>query len=42
VGAATADRFVTVQGIRLHIIDSGGDKPALMLLHGIARHAHTT
>jgi pimeloyl-ACP methyl ester carboxylesterase len=39
--AATTDRFVTVNGLRLHVIDSGGEKPALILLHGIARHAHT-
>ena len=39
--AAAADRFVTVNGLRLHVVDSGGDKPALILLHGIARHAHT-
>src|SRR5258708_38089066 len=38
---APADRFVTVNGLRLHVLDSGGDKPALILLHGIARHAHT-
>jgi esterase len=36
-----ADRLVTVNGLRLHVLDSGGDKPALILLHGIARHAHT-
>lgn len=32
---------MTVNGLRLHVVDSGGDKPALILLHGIARHAHT-
>jgi esterase len=39
--AAAADRFVVVNGLRLHVVDSGGDKPPLILLHGIARHAHT-
>jgi pimeloyl-ACP methyl ester carboxylesterase len=41
VSAAGADKFVVVNGLRLHVVDSGGDKPALVLLHGIARHAHT-
>ena len=36
------DRFVTVGGLRLHYVDWGGaNKPTLVLLHGIARHAHT-
>lgn len=36
------DRFVTVNGLRLHYLDWGGpDKPPLLMLHGIARHAHT-
>src|SRR3984893_19432011 len=36
------DRFVTVNGLRLHYLDRGdATKPALVLLHGIARHAHT-
>jgi pimeloyl-ACP methyl ester carboxylesterase len=36
------DRFVTVGSLRLHYLDWGGpDKPPLILLHGIARHAHT-
>src|SRR5437764_7279399 len=39
--AQTTDRFVTVNGLRLHVLDSGGDRPPLILLHGIARHAHT-
>jgi pimeloyl-ACP methyl ester carboxylesterase len=39
--AAAADRFVAVNGLRLHVLDSGGGKPPLILLHGIARHAHT-
>src|SRR4029077_166080 len=37
-----ADRFATVNGLRLHYLDWGASaKPALILLHGIARHAHT-
>jgi pimeloyl-ACP methyl ester carboxylesterase len=42
---APADLFVpTVNNSRLHILDWGGPqpgKPTLILLHGIARHAHT-
>ena len=37
-----ADRFVTVSGLRLHYLEWGSSaKPAMVLLHGIARHAHT-
>ena len=37
-----ADRYATVNGLRLHYLDWGASaKPALILLHGIARHAHT-
>ena len=37
-----ADRFATVNGLRLHYLDWGGsEKPPLIMLHGIARHAHT-
>ncbi len=37
-----ADRFATVNGLRLHYLEWGdAAKPALILLHGIARHAHT-
>ena len=40
--AQYADRTVTVGGIRLHYLDWGNQtKPAMILLHGIARHAHT-
>jgi pimeloyl-ACP methyl ester carboxylesterase len=39
--AAAEDRFVAVNGLRLHVVDSGGANPPLILLHGIARHAHT-
>ncbi len=42
--SAPVDRFVTVNRLRLHLIEWSGpraDAPALILLHGIARHAHT-
>ena len=39
--AAPSDRFLTVNGLRLHLVDWGGSGPPLILLHGIARHAHT-
>jgi pimeloyl-ACP methyl ester carboxylesterase len=40
--AQYADRFVTVDGLRLHYLEWGDStKPAMILLHGIARHAHT-
>jgi pimeloyl-ACP methyl ester carboxylesterase len=36
------DRFVTVNGLRLHYLERGTtDKPALILIHGNERHAHT-
>lgn len=36
------DRFVTVNGLRLHFLDWGSEtKPPLILLHGIGRVAHT-
>ncbi|MBV8835374.1 MAG: alpha/beta hydrolase [Alphaproteobacteria bacterium] len=36
------DRHVTVNGLRLHYLDWGtAAEPPLILLHGIARHAHT-
>src|SRR5262245_1152240 len=39
---AFADRFVTANGMRLHYLDWGGaETPVILLLHGIARHAHT-
>jgi pimeloyl-ACP methyl ester carboxylesterase len=41
VAAQAADRFETVNGLTLHVVDSGGPNPPLILLHGIARHAHT-
>jgi esterase len=40
--AKYADRFITVNGLRLHYLEWGDSaKPAMILLHGIARHAHT-
>jgi pimeloyl-ACP methyl ester carboxylesterase len=33
------DRFVTRAGLRLHVVDHGGDGPALLLLHGGSAHA---
>lgn len=36
-----ADRFLTVNGLRLHYLDWGNDnKPPFIMLHGIARVAH--
>ena len=41
-GPAPEDRFVTVNGLRLHFLDWGNpEKPPLILLHGIGRVAHT-
>jgi pimeloyl-ACP methyl ester carboxylesterase len=40
--SGAADRFVTVNGLRLHYVEWGDPaKPPMILLHGIARHAHT-
>src|SRR6266576_4545690 len=40
--AAPADRFVTVNGLRIHYLDWGSpDKPPFIMLHGIGRIAHT-
>ena len=40
--APYSDKFANVNGLRLHYLDWGSpDKPPLILLHGIARHAHT-
>jgi esterase len=37
-----ADRFVTVNGLRIHYLDWGGaGKPPMIMLHGIGRVAHT-
>ena len=36
------DRFVTVNGLRIHYLDWGSEgKPPLIMLHGIGRVAHT-
>src|SRR4051812_28355579 len=41
-GAAPADRDLTVNNLKIHYLDWGSpDKPPLILLHGIARTAHT-
>ena len=37
-----ADRFVTINGLRIHYLDWGSpDKPPMIMLHGIGRVAHT-
>jgi pimeloyl-ACP methyl ester carboxylesterase len=39
---APQDRFINVNGLRLHYLDWGNEtKPPLILLHGIGRVAHT-
>jgi pimeloyl-ACP methyl ester carboxylesterase len=35
------DKFITVNGLRLHYLDWGGSGPPLILVHGLDRHAHT-
>ena len=40
--ARPADRFVRVNGLRIHYLDWGAEgKPPLIMLHGIGRVAHT-
>ena len=40
--AVPVDRFVTVNGLRIHYLDWGSpDKPPFIMLHGIGRIAHT-
>lgn len=40
--STAVDKYVSVNGLKLHYLDWGGDgKPPLILLHGIERHAHT-
>jgi pimeloyl-ACP methyl ester carboxylesterase len=41
-GAEPAERYATVNGLRIHYLEWGnrGNRP-LVLLHGIARVAHT-
>src|SRR3954447_14210474 len=39
---AGADRTITANGLRLHYLEWGDPaNPPMILLHGIARHAHT-
>jgi len=41
VAAPYTDRFITVNGLRLHYLDWGNDaKPPFIMLHGISRVAH--
>jgi esterase len=46
-GSATAgmpymDQYLTVNGLRLHYLERGDPtRPPMILMHGIARHAHT-
>lgn len=41
-GQVPADRFVTVNNLRLHYLDWGNEsKPPLIMVHGIGRVAHT-
>lgn len=36
------DKFVTVDGLKIHYLDWGHpERPPFLMLHGIARHAHT-
>ena len=37
---APLDKFVDVNGLRLHYLDWGGSGPPLILVHGLDRHAH--
>ena len=40
--AEGADRFITVNGLRIHYLEWGqAEKPPMILLHGIGRIAHT-
>src|SRR5262245_18645229 len=40
--ATPVDRVADVNGLRLHYLEWGpATKPPMILLHGIARHAHT-
>ena len=41
-GASYEDRFVTVNGLRIHYLDWGSpEKPPFIMLHGIGRVAHS-
>src|ERR1700687_3501222 len=35
-----ADKFVTVNGLRLHYLDYGGDGPYVVCVHGLSGNAH--
>jgi esterase len=40
--AAVVDRFITVNGLKIHYLDWGNEgKPPFIMLHGISRTAHT-
>jgi alpha/beta hydrolase fold len=40
--AMGVDRFITVNGLRIHFLDWGNEgKPPFIMLHGISRTAHT-
>ena len=37
---STTDHFISTNGIKLHYIDHGGEKPILLLMHGLTANAH--
>jgi len=37
---STKDHFVSTNGIKIHYLDHGGDKPILLLMHGLTANAH--
>ena len=39
--AAPASKFVTLEGLKFHYLDWGGEGPPLLMLHGFTGHAHT-
>jgi pimeloyl-ACP methyl ester carboxylesterase len=44
VPVSQRDLFASVNGLRLHVVETGAasaGRPVIVLLHGIARHAHT-
>lgn len=36
----TTDHFLTANGLRFHVIETGSDGPAVLLLHGYPQHAY--
>jgi esterase len=38
---APASKFVTLDGLKFHYLDWGGDGPPVLMLHGFTGHAHT-